>query len=172
MTVVDLCSKNISVATNGLTNKYCKVAHQTPAGINIPEQSIFSLQKFEVKETLAAKERTGKEPIPSLKGVNESGLLIVKWDREMKIPANMDLIKSKQYVVINDSTEAIQPVSGTRRALARRREWFDTNEQYLKYLLILEALEINIIASFEDGETKPVPFTWDLVVYSSFDIEI
>ena len=65
------------------------------------------MQKFEVKETLAAKERTGKEPIPSLKGVNESGMLIVNWDKEMKIPANIDLIKSKQYVVMNDPTEAI-----------------------------------------------------------------
>jgi hypothetical protein len=84
----------------------------------------------------------------------------------------MDLIKSKQYVVMNDATNIVQPVSGNRRALARRREWFDTNEQYLKYLLVLEALEINIIASFEDGETKAVPFTWDLVVFSSFDIQI
>ena len=107
VTVVDLCSKNFSVASNGLTNKYCKIAHQTPAGIKFQELSIFSLQEFEVKETLAAKERTGKEPIPSLKGVNESGMLIVNWDKEMKIPANIDLIKSKQYVVMNDPTEAI-----------------------------------------------------------------
>ena len=73
---------------------------------------------------------------------------------------------------MNENTDAALSVSGHRRALARRREWFDTNEQYLKYLLILEALEINIIASFEDGEAKVVPFTWDLVVFSSFDIKI
>jgi hypothetical protein len=72
-------------------------------------------------------------------------------------------------VVLDDATNAVY---GNRRALARRREWFNTNEQYLKYLLIIDALEINIIASFEDSEPKAVPFTWDLVVFTSSDIQI
>ena len=67
----------------------------------------------------------------------------------MKKPANLDLIKSKEYVVMEEGVTQME--TGSRRFLARRREWFNTDEQYLKYLLIIEALEINIIATFDDG---------------------
>ena len=56
--------------------------------------------------------------------------------------------------------------------MARRREWFNTDDQFLKYLLIIDALEIEIIASYDDGSFRAVPFTWDLVVFGDFDIQI
>ena len=67
----------------------------------------------------------------------------------MKKPANLDLIKSKEYVVMEEGVTQME--TGSRRFLARRREWFNTDEPYLKYLLIIEALEINISATVDDG---------------------
>ena len=96
----------------------------TPTGIEIPKQEIFTLEEFEVKQTLVVKERTGKEPVPTLRSVDESGMLTIDWDRMMVKPDNLDLLQSKQYAVMDDTTDA----PSNRRALARRREWFNTDE--------------------------------------------
>lgn len=67
------------------------------------------------------------------------------------------------------------PVAGRetgRRQLVRRREWFDTDDQYLQYLLVIEALEINILAEKEDGEDVQVPFSWDISSFGDFDLLI
>ena len=42
----------------------------------------------------------------------------------------------------------------------------------MKYLLVIDALEVNIVALFEDDETKTVSFTWDLLVFDSFEIKV
>ena len=67
-------------------------------------------------------ERTGKEPVPSLQKLEPSGLLQIDWSKRMIIPDNLDLIKSTTYAVLDEDT------SLRRRHLARRREWFDTEE--------------------------------------------
>lgn len=84
----------------------------------------------------------------------------------MIIPENLDLIKSTKYAVLDEDT------SLGRRRLARRREWFDTEEQWLQYMLVIEALEIDIVAERDDGENFKVPFTWDLVGFADFDVQI
>ena len=37
-------------------------------------------------------------------------------------------------------------------------------------MLIIEALEIDIVAERDDGENFNVPFTWDLVGFADYDI--
>ena len=86
------------------------------------------MTQFDVKETLRINQRTGKEPVPSLKGVDQSGLLTINWDKMMKKPANLDLIQSKEYAVMDEAAGATKSDSRNRRILARRREWFNTNE--------------------------------------------
>lgn len=56
--------------------------------------------------------------------------------------------------------------------MARRREWFNTDDQYLQYLLVIEALEVSIVAEKEDGDDWPVPFSWDIAVFGDFDTSI
>ena len=53
--------------------------------------------------------------------------------------------------------------------MVRRREWFDTDEQFLQYLLIIVALEIEIVAEKEDGEDWLVPFTWDIASFGDYE---
>ena len=50
------------------------------------------LEKFETKPSLVAKERTGKEPVPSLRNVDQTGLLTIDWDKMMQKPEKLDLI--------------------------------------------------------------------------------
>lgn len=49
-----------------------------------------------------------------------------------------------------------------RRVLAENYDWFDTNEEYLRYLRIIDALEINIITEYDDGESEDISFSWEL----------
>ena len=65
--------------------------------------------------------RTGNEPIPTLKEVDKDGVMKIKWDKKMRKPDNLDMIKDAEYVVADSS----------RRQLVRRKEWFDTEDDYL-----------------------------------------
>ena len=129
-------------------------------------EEIKQIDLFETKSDIKTKVKTGKEPVPSLKAVDESGKLVIDWDKAMVPPANLDMIKDTSYAIMDEGA------STRRRELARRREWFNTDEQFIKYLLVIDALEIEIIAEFDDGDRKPVPFTWDLLVFAERDIEI
>ena len=120
-----------------------------------------------MKESLQPAERTGKEPIPTLKEVDKEGLMTIRWDKKMRQPENLNLLKEKEYAVFGTDATAVR-----RRQLVRRREWFDTNEQFLQYLLIIEALEIEIVAEKEDGEDWYVPFSWDIASFGDFDFLI
>ena len=81
-------------------------------------------------------------------------------------PMNLDQLQSKTYAVL-DTGAATQEDDGfsRRRQLARRREWFNTDEQYLQYMLIIEALEIQFVSLSEDGDRRDIPFTWDLTSF-------
>ena len=94
------------------------------------------------------------------------GLMTIKWSKKMRQPENLDMLKEKEYAILGSAA------STRRRQLARRREWFNTDEQFLQYLLIIEALEIEIIAEKEDGEDQPVPFTWDIAMFGDYDLQI
>lgn len=67
----------------------------------------------------------------------------------MRVPLDLRKIPSTRYVVYADNkmrykqdtlNEEDEPKYRARRIL--RREWFDTNEEYLQYLMIIDALEI------------------------------
>ena len=38
-------------------------------------------------------------------------------------------------------------------------DWFNTQEEYLRYLRIIEALEINVETEFDDGKSDKIEFT-------------
>ena len=95
------------------------------------------------------------------------GLMTIKWSKKMRQPENLSMLKEKEYAVLGPSAAARR-----RRQLARRREWFNTDEQFLQYLLIIEALEIEIIAEKEDGDDQQVPFTWDIAMFGDYDLLI
>ena len=61
---------------------------------------------------------------------------------------------------IEQQTYAVLDEADGKRNLARRREWFNTDDKYLKYILIVEALEVSCVANYADGETNTVPLTW------------
>ena len=87
----------------------------------------------------------------------------------MRQPENLGLLKEKEYAVLGTASTD----SSTRRQLARRREWFNTDEQFLQYLLIIEALEIELIAERDDdGDGEPIEFSWDIAQFGDFDLQI
>ena len=95
------------------------------------------------------------------------GVMTIRWDKQMQEPENLGMLQEKEYAVFGtDSTAARKR---RRRQLVRRREWFDTDEQFLQYLLIIVALEIEIVAEKEDGEDWLVPFTWDIASFGDYE---
>ena len=55
-----------------------------------------------------------------------------------------------------------------RRRLRKVREWFDTEKEYLEYLLVMDALDIELIPGDEE-EPEHLKFAWDLVSYNQRD---
>ena len=118
-------------------------------------------------ESLQPAERTGNEPIPTIKDVDMDGVMTIRWDKQIQEPENLGLLQEKEYAVFGTDSTAAR--NRRRRQLVRRREWFDTDDQFLQYLLIIEALEIEIVAEKEDGEDWLVPFTWDIALFGDYD---
>ena len=54
------------------------------------------------RPNLIAQERLGKEPIPSLRALDEKALLMIFWDTKMVVPDNLDLIKVAEYVILEE----------------------------------------------------------------------
>ena len=114
----------------------------------IDPDNVKKLSDFMTRPNLIAQERAGREPIPSLRAFDEKALLMIFWDTPMVVPDDLDLIQVAEYAILEeDPLERLR-----RRALARRREWFDTNQQYLQYLLVVEAVEIVGTTLLDDGE--------------------
>ena len=90
----------------------------------------------------------------------------------MRKPEDLSLLKTKEYAVVDSDSTPRRENIDERRSLARRREWFNTDDQYLQYLLIVEALEVSIVAEKEDGEDWPVPFSWDISIFGDYDTKI
>lgn len=87
------------------------------------------LQDFDTKLDLEPGVRTGSEPVPSLKTVDESGMLLIDWDKQMRPPKDLGLIQKAEYAVLTeDSVSGSETSTLRRRQLARRREWFDTEQ--------------------------------------------
>ena len=81
----------------------------------------------------------------------------------MIVPLDLKAIKEKKYVIYN------KVIDGRRRL---RREWFDTNAEYLRYLLIVDALDIEVSSLYEDGESEELDFTWELESFEDQYLEI
>ena len=74
----------------------------------------------------------------------------------MKKPGNLDDL-SNSYVVVTDEEEADEiertgkfVIDDRRRMLRKTREWFKTEKDYLEYLLVMDALDIELIPNDEE----------------------
>ena len=74
----------------------------------------------------------------------------------MKKPGNLDDL-SNSYVVVTDEEEADEiertgkfVIDDRRRMLRKTREWFETEKDYLEYLLVMDALDIELIPNDEE----------------------
>lgn len=81
----------------------------------------------------------------------------------MIVPLDLKAIKEKKYVIYN------KVIDGRRRL---SREWFDTDAEYLRYLLIVDALDIEISSLYEDGASEELDFTWELESFEEQYLEI
>lgn len=76
------------------------------------------------------------------------------------------------------SIEALEKKLGINRADSSGRRaldnynWFDTNEEYLRYLRIIDALEINIITEYDDGNSEDIRFSWELASFKTKSLNI
>lgn len=98
-----------------------------------------------------------KQPIPVIKQLTDTGKLTIAWDRKMKKPPNPKEITTSK-VVLTDENEADKIEKDGRfqidkdkgRSLRKTREWFETEKDFLQYLLVLDALDVELIYSDEE----------------------
>ena len=74
---VDPLEPPVPPTNNSTSPFFFEPGKYTPSGIEIPRQKVLKLTKFEMKETLIVNERTGKEPVPTLKSVDPSGMMTI-----------------------------------------------------------------------------------------------
>ena len=75
----------------------------------------------------------------------------------MKKPNNLDELP-ESFVVVTDEqeaeeieqTEKFKIDKDSRRKLRKTREWFETEKEYLEYLLVMDALDIELIPGDEE----------------------
>ena len=120
------------------------------------------------------------QPIPVIKKLTDAGVLTISWDRQMQQPSNLNELPFSK-VVITDQSEGdliekekrFKVERGNSRNLRKTREWFLTQKDYHEYLLVMDALDIDLISS-DDQQKQTISFTWDLISYEkeSMDIQL
>ena len=94
----------------------------------------------------------------------------------MQKPENLDKLP-ETFVVVTDEAEADEIERDGRfvvdkgRRLRKTREWFETEKDFLEYLLVMDALDIELISSDEESP-EHLRFTWDLLAYEKESMEI
>ena len=81
--------------------------------------------------------------MPILKSLSQTGLITIVWDRQMQVPLDLRQIPRTKYIVLAED-QKIRIEDNGRRALGW--EWVDTSEEYLRYLQIIDALEIKVVS--------------------------
>ena len=119
------------------------------------------------------------QPIPVIKSLTDAGALTIAWDRKMQKPKNLEELPDSK-VVVTDQSEAdrieesgrFKVKRGNRyRNLDKTREWFKTEKEYLEYLLVMDALDIELLSD-SDEQTQTARFTWDLITYEKDYMDI
>ena len=87
----------------------------------------------------------------------------ISWDRLMLKLDNVDEI-TESFIVVTDEAEANR-IENERslatmlrdvkkqdsRRLKKARDWFDTESEFLEYLLVMDALDIEVIPADEES---------------------
>ena len=97
----------------------------------------------------------------------------------MKKPDNLAELPTS-YVVVTSEAEAdmVEDTGKFKidkeergRRLKKTRDWFETEKEYLEYLLVMDALDIELFPGDEETP-KSIEFNWDLISYDKQDIKI
>ena len=78
----------------------------------------------------------------------------------MQVPLDLSSIPKTKYLVFANDQKIRIDNKGVR---SLSWEWVDTSEEYLRYLQIIDALEINVISQYDDGDSEDLAFSWELV---------
>ena len=114
---------------------------------------------------------TPDQPIPYIRDLTTTGLLLIEWDRLMTLPDDPQSINKAKVAVSNQNTT--DPFYLTRRMMYSR--WYglyDNFELDPEWYLIIEALELKVLPGDPDTELSNLNFTWDLVSYDKRQIYI
>jgi len=86
------------------------------------------------------------------------------WDLQLSKPEHLSELPLT-YVVVAESEKDLNE-KDERRRLKRTMEWFETEKEYLEYLLVMDALDIELIPCDEEAASS-IHFSWDLLAYES-----
>lgn len=59
----------------------------------VPEAQIRRVEEFATKQSLEPAERTGNEPVPTMKDVGRDGVMTIAWSKQMRQPDDLDMLK-------------------------------------------------------------------------------
>ena len=78
----------------------------------------------------------------------------------MQLPENVEELP-QSYVVVTDEEEAERLIESgeikldeSGRKLRKTRDWFETEKDYLEYLLVMDALDIELIPGDDEAPTN------------------
>jgi len=120
-----------------------------------------------------------RQPIPKIKSLSPTGELTINWSKKMRKPENLAELPTS-YVVVTSEAEAdmVEDTGKFKidkeergRRLKKTRDWFETEKEYLEYLLVMDALDIELFPGDEEAP-KSIEFDWDLISYDKQDIKI
>ena len=72
------------------------------------------------------------------------------------MPLDISKIPTTKYVVMGEGEDA-----AGRRDLSW--EWIDAKEEYLRYMQVIDALEIKVLTEVEDEESEDLEFSWHII---------
>ena len=132
-----------------------------------------SFKKNSAKESLTLGPIEPSQPVPYIRDLTSTGVLVIGWDREMTQRDDFALINPSRVAVANFNSTEADPYNVTRRVLnVRYFDQLENREQLPEWYLIVESLELKVRPGDLTEESRHLNLTWEMLSYSNSDIFI
>jgi len=117
-----------------------------------------------------------KQPIPYIRDLTSTGVLVIAWDRLMTQQNDFGVINPSRVAVHNKNSTASDPYGfeqgqNGRRLNVRFYDKLENTDKTPEWYLILEALEIKVRPG-DFSHEQYLNLTWDMVSYGQDEIQI
>jgi len=135
-----------------------------------------SATSFSVRDSIELGPGNSKQPIPYIRDLTSTGVLVIAWDRLMTQQNDFGVINPSRVAVHNKNSTASDPYGfeqgqNGRRLNVRFYDKLENTDKTPEWYLILEALEIKVRPG-DFSHEQYLNLTWDMVSYGQDEIQI